>query len=105
MARYIGAAVFTALAATISSSVTSGQRGRGASRRGRPRGGLSRASLAMAVTCVLGILLARLARRFRPAGDDGRHRRTAAAAHSLTVPPPGAPSTAPPEPARSGGPG
>ncbi len=103
MARYVGAAVFTALAATISGSVTSGRQEEGASGGDALAAGLSRASIALAITCVLGILLARWARRYRPAGTSGADIGAAAAAHAHTVPIPAAPTT-PREPARSGGP-
>ena len=103
MARYVGAAVFTALAATISGSVASGRQEEGASAGDALAAGLSRASIALAITCVLGILLARWARRYGPEGTTGADIGAAAAAHAHTVPIPAAP-TAPREPARSGGP-
>ena len=61
MARYVGAAVATALAATIYGTVTDNQRGDGASAGDALASGLAAASWAMVVFSALGILLALVA--------------------------------------------
>lgn len=89
MARYVGAAVATALAATIYASVTAGRQARGEPAADALATGLAAASWVMAVACVLGLLLAVVAiRRHRAAGRATlEDSAAAAAAHLHTIPP------------------
>ncbi|WP_407914100.1 MFS transporter [Kitasatospora sp. NE20-6] len=85
MARYIGAAAFTAAVATVNTSVGESQLSGGAGTADALADGLSRACLLLTVACGVGVLLSVLAararrRRIRP-GAYG----AAAAAHAHTV--------------------
>ncbi len=87
MARYVGAAVATALAATIYGSVTANQRGDGASAGDALASGLAAASWVMAVFSALGILLALVAiRRVRAEQGTLQDAAASAAAHLHTLP-------------------
>lgn len=87
MARYVGAAVATALAATIYSSVQANHLEDGASAGDALASGLAAASWAMAVISALGILLALVAiRRHKAAQGTTQDAAASAAAHLHTIP-------------------
>jgi len=87
MARYVGAAVATALAATIYSSVDANRQADGASPADALAAGLAAASWVMAVFSGLGVLLAVVAiRRHRAAQGTLQDSAAAAAAHLMTLP-------------------
>jgi MFS family permease len=87
MARYVGAAVATALAATVYSTVTDNQRGDGASAGAALASGLAAAAWVMVVFSALGILLALVAiRRHRAAQGTVADAAASAAAHLHTLP-------------------
>jgi hypothetical protein len=89
MARYIGAAVFTAIAATIYSGVSTRQLDSGAGQADALASGLGVASWVMAFFSALGILLALLVARHRPATGAGFNEAAssaAAVAHTVPVP-------------------
>ena len=87
MARYVGAAVATALAATIYGSVTANQTDDGASTADALAAGLAAASWVMAAFSALGILLALVAiRRHRAARGTVLDAAASAAAHLHTLP-------------------
>ena len=87
MARYVGAAVATALAATIYGTVTVNQSADGASASDALASGLAAASWVMAVFSALGILLALVAiRRFRAQQGTVQDAAASAAAHLHTLP-------------------
>jgi EmrB/QacA subfamily drug resistance transporter len=87
MARYVGAAVATALVATIYSSVQAGRLDGGESGSDALAAGLAAASWAMAVISVLGILLAVVAiRRHRAAEGTQLDAAASAAAAVHTIP-------------------
>jgi hypothetical protein len=86
MARYVGAAVATALAATIYGAVIAGQEDAGKSPSEALASGLGAASWVMAVISFVGVLMAFVMGRHRsPTGtlDDAA---AAAAAHTHTLP-------------------
>ena len=105
MARYVGAAVATALAATIYGSVTANQRSDGASAADALASGLAAASWVMVVFSALGILLALVAiRRFRAEQGTMQDAAASAAAHLHTLPTTAAAAPSPaPGPEASGG--
>jgi EmrB/QacA subfamily drug resistance transporter len=87
MARYVGAAVATALAATVYGSVIANQQEDGKSASDALASGLSAASWVMAVFSALGILLAIVAiRRHRAALGTLQDAAASAAAHLHTLP-------------------
>jgi MFS family permease len=87
MARYVGAAVATALAATVYGSVIANQKEDGKSASDALAAGLSAASWVMAVFSALGILLAIVAiRRHRAALGTLQDAAASAAAHLHTLP-------------------
>ena len=87
MARYVGAAVATALAATIYGSVTANQTDDGASTADALAAGLAAASWVMAAFSALGILLALVAiRRHRATQGTVLDAAASAAAHLHTLP-------------------
>jgi EmrB/QacA subfamily drug resistance transporter len=87
MARYVGAAVATALAATIYATVTQNQRDGGDSAADALASGLAAAAWVMAVFSALGILLAIVAiRRHRAAAGTLQDAAASAAAHLHTLP-------------------
>ena len=96
MARYIGAAVFTAIAATLYSGVTAGQLDAGAEQADALASGLGVAAWVMAFFSALGILLAVLVARHRPptgAGFNEAASSAAAIAHTVPVAPQSTPPT------------
>lgn len=87
MARYVGAAVATALCATIYNSVQVNQLADGASPSDALASGLAGAAWLMAVISALGILLALVAiRRHRAAVGTVQDAAASAAAHLHTIP-------------------
>jgi EmrB/QacA subfamily drug resistance transporter len=86
MARYVGAAVATALAATIYGSVTGNQALDGASQSDALASGLAAASWMMAVFSFLGVLMAFVMGRHRMATGTVHDAAAAAAAHTHTLP-------------------
>jgi EmrB/QacA subfamily drug resistance transporter len=87
MARYVGAAVATALAATIYGTVAANQTEDGGSSAEALSAGLAAASWVMAVFSALGVLLAIVAiRRHRAAKGTVGDAAAAAAAHLHTLP-------------------
>lgn len=87
MARYVGAAVATALVATIYSSVQAGRVEDGESAADALAAGIAAASWVMAVISVLGILLAVVAiRRHRAAVGTTQDAAASAAAAVHTIP-------------------
>lgn len=87
MARYVGAAVATALAATVYSSVDANRLADGASEADALAAGLAAAAWVMAVISALGIVLAVVAiRRHRLASGTVQDSAAAAAAHLITLP-------------------
>ena len=87
MARYVGAAVATALAASIYGGVQANHLDDGASASAALASGLAAASWLMAVISVLGVLLAVVAiRRHRAASGTVQDAAAAAAAHLHTIP-------------------
>jgi sugar phosphate permease len=87
MARYVGAAVATALAATIYGTVTANQQGAGASAADALASGLAAASWVMVAFSALGILLALFAlRRHRAERGTMQDAAASAAAHLHTLP-------------------
>jgi hypothetical protein len=95
MARYVGAAVATALAATIYSTVTASRLADGRSAADALNAGLQATSWAMTVISLAGVAMAVLmGRHNQPSGtvDDAA---AAAAAHTHTLPTSATPVTAP----------
>ena len=87
MARYVGAAVATALCATIYASVQSNQLDDGASAGDALASGLAAASWLLAAISALGILLALVAiRRHKAAEGTAGDAAASAAAHLYTIP-------------------
>jgi len=86
MARYVGAAVATALAATIYGSVIENQTTDGASPSDALASGLAAASWVMAIFSFAGVLMAVLIARHRAASGTLHDAAAAAAAHSYTLP-------------------
>jgi EmrB/QacA subfamily drug resistance transporter len=87
MARYVGAAVATALAASIYSGVQTDRIDGGADASDALASGLAAASWLMAVISALGILLALVAiRRHRTAEGTTQDAAASAAAHLHTIP-------------------
>ena len=86
MARYVGAAVATALAATIFGSVTANQATDGASQSMALATGLAAASWMMAVFSFLGVLMAFVMARHRTPTGTLNDAAAAAAAHTHTLP-------------------
>jgi EmrB/QacA subfamily drug resistance transporter len=90
MARYVGAAVFTSIAAAVYGSVSSDRVAAGESPADALATGFSRVALVMAIISALGIPLALTAGRHRPATPSTVDYVAAATAHSHTMPRPGA---------------
>jgi EmrB/QacA subfamily drug resistance transporter len=86
MARYVGAAVATALAATIYDTVISNQTDKGASPGDALASGLAAASWLMAVFSFLGVLMALVIARHRMAKGTLNDAAAAAAAVTHTLP-------------------
>jgi Na+/melibiose symporter-like transporter len=101
MARYVGAAVATALAASIYGAVISGR-----TAAGKPAGealasGLAAASWVMAVISFGGVMMAVLMGRHRTASGTLNDSAAAAAAHTHTLPTSATPGPVESEPAAS----
>jgi EmrB/QacA subfamily drug resistance transporter len=94
MARYVGAAVATALAATIYGNVTAARVQEGSAAADALAAGLSTASWVMAVISLLGILLGVAMRGHRLARGTVHDAAAAAAAHTHTLPTSATPSEA-----------
>ncbi|WP_043496552.1 MFS transporter [Georgenia sp. SUBG003] len=86
MARYVGASVATALAATIYGTVIGNQADAGASEADALASGLAAASWVMAVFSFLGVLMAVVIPRHRAAAGTVEDAAAAAAAHTHTLP-------------------
>lgn len=86
MARYIGGSLFVAAIATVYNSVTIDHRNAGASQSVALAAGLSRACIVLAVCCGLGIGVALLMARHRPASAKAVDLAAAAAITAHTVP-------------------
>jgi len=86
MARYVGAAVATALAASIYGSGIASQTAQGAPKADALASGLGAASWVMAGFSALGLLMAALMGRFRTAHGTGYDAVAAAASSSHTLP-------------------
>ena len=86
MARYVGAAVATALAATIYGTVIGNQTDDGASSGDALASGLAAASWMMAIFSFLGVLMAFVIARHRAATGTLEDAAAAAAAHTHTLP-------------------
>jgi EmrB/QacA subfamily drug resistance transporter len=86
MARYVGAAVATALAATIYSDVTSDRADDGQSAADSLAAGLQATGWVMAVISVLGVAMAVVMGRHRQATGTVGDAAAAAAAHTHTLP-------------------
>jgi EmrB/QacA subfamily drug resistance transporter len=95
MARYVGAAVATALAATIYSSVTAGRLTDGQSAADALNAGLQATSWAMTVISLAGVAMAVLMGRHRQPSGTVEDAAAAAAAHTHTLPTSATPVTAP----------
>jgi EmrB/QacA subfamily drug resistance transporter len=86
MARYVGAAVATALAATIYGTVTDNKSTAGAAPGDALASGLAAASWVMAVFSFAGVWMALVIARHRAASGTLQDAAAAAAAHSITLP-------------------
>ena len=86
MARYVGAAVATALAATIYGTVIGNQTADGAARADALASGLSAAAWTMAIFSFLGVLMAVVMGRHRAAKGTLDDAAAAAAANTFTLP-------------------
>jgi Na+/melibiose symporter-like transporter len=100
MARYVGAAVATALAATIYGTVIANRTAEGHPASEALASGLAAAAWVMAVISFAGVLMAVLMGRHREARGTLNDSAAAAAAHTHTLPTTATPS-AEPEPAAS----
>jgi hypothetical protein len=88
MARYVGAAVFTSVAAAVYGSVSSDRIAAGEAPGEALATGFSRVSLVMVIISALGIPLAFAAGRHRPPKPSTVDFAIAAAANSHTMPRP-----------------
>jgi MFS family permease len=86
MARYVGAAVATALAATVNASVITNQTGSGHSQSDALASGLAAASWVMAVFSFAGVVMAVLMGRHHAARGTLEDSAAAASAHLHTLP-------------------
>ena len=86
MARYVGAAVATALAATIYSSVTQDRADSGHSQADALTSGLAATSWVMAAISLLGVLMAVVMGRHQASRGTAHDAASAAAAHLHTLP-------------------
>ncbi|NUR09194.1 MAG: MFS transporter [Nocardioidaceae bacterium] len=86
MARYVGAAVATALAASIYGAVIADRQAAGSSTADALAAGLSIASWTMAVICLAGVAMAVLMRRHREADGTLADAAASASAHTHTLP-------------------
>lgn len=88
MARYVGAAVMTAIAAAVYGSVSADRIAAGKEPGDALASGFSRVAFVMVVVSALGIPLALTAGRIRPAKPELQDYAIAAASHSHTLPVP-----------------
>jgi EmrB/QacA subfamily drug resistance transporter len=86
MARYVGAAVFTAIAATVYNSVFTSKTGSGQAYADALSAGLGAASWVMVAFSLAGVAMAVLMGRYRAAGGTLADSGAAAAAHTHTLP-------------------
>jgi len=86
MARYVGAAVATAIAATLYGEVIASETDAGHSASEALSSGLSTASWVMAAISACGVAMAVLIGRRREAAPTGEETAAAAASHSHTIP-------------------
>jgi EmrB/QacA subfamily drug resistance transporter len=86
MARYVGAAVATALAATVYGSVSADRADEGAAQGAALASGLAAASWLMAVFSFLGVVMAFVMAHHRTATGTPADAAAAAAAHTHTLP-------------------
>ena len=86
MGRYVGAAVATALAATIYGAVIADRTAEGASTADALAAGLGTAAWVMAAFSVAGVVMAVVMGRHRPASGTLEDAAAAAAAHTHTLP-------------------
>jgi MFS family permease len=86
MARYVGAAVATAMAATIYGSVSAERVNEGVGAPEALASGLATASWVMAAISLLGVVVAVVMGRHRPARGTVHDAAAAAAAHTHTLP-------------------
>ena len=86
MARYVGAAVATALAATIYGTVIANRTAAGESAADALAAGLGTAAWVMAGFCIAGVVMAVVMGRHRPASGTLDDAASAAAAHTHTLP-------------------
>jgi len=94
MARYVGAAVATALAATIYGNVIASQTAEGQSSADALSSGLGAASWVMAVFSLVGVAMAVIMGRHRVAQGTLADAGAAAAAHTHTLPTSATPTSA-----------
>lgn len=85
MARYVGAAVMTAIVASIYATVSANRTAAGDPQDVALAAAVSRTAIAMGIWCALGIGLALLAGRHRPAMPGGLEYAAAAASTSHTL--------------------
>jgi EmrB/QacA subfamily drug resistance transporter len=104
MARYVGAAVATALAATIYGTVIANHTADGATRADALASGLAAASWTMAVFSFLGVVMAVVIGRHQAAKGTWHDAAAAAAAHTHTLPTSATARHAQPPAGRSDGP-
>ena len=86
MARYVGAAVFTAIAATVYSSVITDKTDAGESHADALAAGLGAASWVMVAFSLAGVAMAVVMGRYRAASGTVADSAAAAAAHTHTLP-------------------
>lgn len=86
MARYVGAAVMTAIVASIYATVSANKAAAGASQAEALAAGVSRSAIAMGIWCALGIALALLVGRFRTGRPTSVAYAAAAASTAHTLP-------------------
>ena len=96
MARYVGAAVATALAASIYGSVIADRTAEGRSQAEALSSGLAAASWVMAVFSLAGVLMAVVMGRHQAARGTLADSAAAAAAHTHTLPTSATPTASPP---------
>ncbi|MBB5868120.1 EmrB/QacA subfamily drug resistance transporter [Allocatelliglobosispora scoriae] len=85
MARYVGAAVMTAIVASIYASVSTSHQAAGDTASVALAAAVSRTALAMAIWCAVGVAMAALIGRFRPAKPRAVDYAAAAASTTHTL--------------------
>ena len=86
MARYVGAAVATALAASIFASVIADRTAEGRPTADALASGLAAASWVMALFSFAGVVMAVVMRKHQAQSDAPGDRTAAVASHSMTLP-------------------